>query len=183
MVRILERTVAQVEKTHNRVKLMSTLLFLAGLALLAAAAAAVLAGQQELWAVAVGGVGGLAALAAVFWSAPLDKIATSISDLVKLEVAFLGYIRVIGEIDSFFQMRYLDILAAPSNDEDKRALTNAILDTKNQMKDMMSHTVQLLDGYLSLPSASISELKRAHEEATRRIQKLEASASQAPPGG
>src|SRR5262249_47650755 len=77
LVRILERTVGQVEKTHNRVKLLSTLLFVAGLALLAAAAAAILAGQQELWAVAIGGVGGLAAVAAVFWTGPLEQIESS----------------------------------------------------------------------------------------------------------
>jgi hypothetical protein len=179
LVRILERTVGQVEKTHDRVKLLSTLLFVAGLALLAAAAAAILAGQQELWAAAIGGVGGLAAVAAVFWTGPLEQIATSVGDLVKLEAAFLGYIRLIGEIDSYFQMQYLAIVSAPES-ADKSALSGAIFQTTNEMKTAMTHGLGLIDQYVAQSGEATTELKKELDEATARIQKLEASGGQAP---
>jgi hypothetical protein len=172
LVRILERTVQQLEKTHGRVKLMSTLLFITGLLLVAAGAIAILAGEQDLWTVAVAGAGGLASLAAVFWTAPLDRISSSVTDLVKLEAAFLGYIRVIGEIDSFFQMQYLDIIREPSA-AGKEALTNTILNTTSQMTTVMTHTVELIDEHVSLPSESMSELKKEFAEATKRLERLE----------
>jgi hypothetical protein len=175
LVRILERTVQQLEKTHGRVKLMSTLLFVAGLLLVAAGAIAILAGNQDLWAVAIGGAGGLAAVAAVFWTAPLEKISNSVTDLVKLEAAFLGYIRVIGEIDSFFQMQYLDIIREPSA-AGKQALTNTILNTTSQMKDIMTHAVELIDEHVSLPSESMSELRREFGAAAERLKRLETAA-------
>ena len=181
LVRILERTVGQVEKTHNRVKLLSTLLFVAGLALLAAAAAAILAGQQELWAVAIGGVGGLAAVAAVFWTGPLEQIESSVGDLVKLEAAFLGYIRLIGEIDSYFQMQYLAIVSSP-NGGDQSTLSGAIFQTTNEMKTAMSHALQLIDQYVAQSGEATTELKKELDEATARIRKLEAAAPQAPAG-
>jgi hypothetical protein len=158
LVEMLRRTVGQVEKSHNRIQTMSTILFGTGLALLAVAVYQIAFGGRgaDLWTALLGGTGGVVTLAATFWTAPLDKISDSISDLVKLETAFLGYIRVIGELDSAFQMQYLDILSGSR----KLSLDQVVNDTTNQVKDMMSTTMGLIDQYVVSENHAIAELKK-----------------------
>lgn len=177
LVRILAQTIAQLEKSHRRVQTMSTVLFVAGLAVLTAGVVGVLVGRAEILSALIGGLGGSAALVAAFWSAPIERISTSVNDLVKVEAAFLGYIRVIGEIDSFFQMQYLDIITGTGNGTGKGSLAQAIQNTTGQMKDMMSHTVQLIDSHVSAPSDSLSEVKKELALTGERLRRLEASAS------
>lgn len=174
LVRILQRTIGQMEKSHSRVQNMSITLFVTGLILLAVAVYEIVFGEQgqEIWAALLGGTGGLAALAATFWTAPLDKISASVSDLVKLEAAFLGYIRVIGELDSAFQMQYLDILAGS-----KVGLDQVMYDTTKQMKDMMTHTLDLIDKYVADQGYALSELQKQATEIDERLRKLEAAKS------
>jgi hypothetical protein len=169
LVRILKNTIAQMEKTHTRVQVMSTVLFFSGIALLAASAASVVVGGgANAWNVVIGGLGGLTAFAATFWTAPLDKMSDSISDLVKLEVAFLGYMRVIGELDSAFQMQYLDLL----NGSDRFSMDQVTKETTEQMKTIMSHTMGLIDQYVVGQGHALSEVQK-------RLKALEA----ARPGG
>ena len=169
LVRILKNTIAQMEKTHTRVQVMSTVLFFSGIALLAASAASVVVGGgANAWNVVIGGLGGLTAFAATFWTAPLDKMSDSISDLVKLEVAFLGYLRVIGELDSAFQMQYLDLL----NGSDRFSMDQVTKETTEQMKTIMSHTMGLIDQYVVGQGHALSEVQK-------RLKALEA----ARPGG
>ena len=175
LVRILQRTIEQMERSHSRVQNMSTTLFVAGLILLAIGAYKIVFGGQgqEIWAALLGGTGGVAALAATFWTAPMDRISASVSDLVKLEAAFLGYIRVIGELDSAFQMQYLDILAGTG----QVGLDQVINDTTNQMKNMMTHTLDLIDKYVEGQGDALSELQKQTTEIDKRLKELEATKS------
>lgn len=171
LIEILERAVHQMETSHKRMQNMSTILFGAGLVLLAVGVLQIAFGgrDQTVWGALLGGTGGIATLAATFWTAPLDKISDSVSDLVKLEAAFLGYIRVIGEIDSAFQMQYLDSLAG-NNPLTLHEVTN---DTTNQMKDMMEHTLVLIDKYVVGQGHALSELRKMTEKMDERLKKLE----------
>jgi hypothetical protein len=173
LVRILQRTTEQMEKSHSRVQNMSITLFMAGLILLAVGVYKIAFGNegQEIWAALLGGTGGVAALAATFWTAPLDKISSSVSDLVKLEAAFLGYIRVIGEVDSAFQMQYLDILSGTS----RVGLDQVINDTTRQMKEIMTHTLDLIDKYVEGKGDYLNEIKKQTTEIDERLKKLEAA--------
>lgn len=176
LVRILKNTIAQMEKTHTRVQVMSTVLFFTGIALLAASAAnVVFGGGAGAWNVVIGGIGGLTAFAATFWTAPLDKMADSISDLVKLEVAFLGYIRVIGELDSAFQMQYLDLLNGSTN----FSMDQVTKETTQQMKEIMTHTMSLIDQFVVGQGHALSELQKQSVALEKRLKAIEAGR----PGG
>lgn len=171
LVEILRRTIAQVEKTHNRIQNMSTALFVAGLVMIAAGIFGVVFGGQggEVWAALLGGAGGVTAVVATFYTAPVEKISDSITDLVKLETAFLGYIRVIGELDSAFQMQYLDILTGSR----ELTLDNVVNDTTGQMKEIMEHTLMLIDKYLGGDNKAMEALKEQAEGMDKRLQALE----------
>jgi hypothetical protein len=168
LVQILKDTIGQMESTHRRVQNMSMILFAAGLVMLAVGVYFMFQGK-EFWGTLMGTSGGIASLAATFWTAPLDKMSASVCDLVKLEAAFLGYIRVIGELDSAFQMQYLNILSGSSN----ISLDQVMNDTTQQMKDMMQHTLTLIDSYVARPSPALSKLKRDSEEMDKRLKSLE----------
>lgn len=175
LVEMLQRAVAQMERSHNRIQTMSTILFLVGLAVLGVGVYETVAGKQEVWAALLGTAGGITALATVFWTAPLDKVSDSVTDLVKLETAFLGYIRVIGEIDSFFQMQYLDIIGAGRNGKAKETLADAIMNTTSEMKDMMSTTLSLLDEHVAERSDAFADLQRQLADVNQRLKMLESS--------
>lgn len=176
LVQILERTIRQMELTHGRIQLMSTLLFVGGLVLVAAAGYQIIfAGVRDLWTALLGGAGGVATLAATFWTAPLDKMSSSITDLVKLEAAFLGYIRVIGEIDSAFQMQYLDTISGP----EKPTLEMLCRTTTERMKEMMETTLGLIDTYVGGPGKALKELQKHAAETDKRLKELEAAKPEA----
>ena len=171
LVELLHRTVAQVEKTHNRIQNMSTILFGAGLIMLAVGVYQIAFGGKgsELWSALLGGAGGVVTLVATFWTAPLDKISDSISDLVKLQTAFLGYIRVIGELDSAFQMQYLDILSGSR----KISLDQVVNDTTSQVKDVMETTMALIDKYVAGENQAITDLKKEMATVQEKLKTLE----------
>jgi hypothetical protein len=171
LVDILRDTIQQMEKANNRTQNMSIALFVSGLVLIAAAVYfALFAGQgMSAWAALMGGAGGLTALVATFYTAPLQKISASIKTLVKLETAFLGYIRVIGELDSAFQMQYLDILAGSR----KLTLDQVINDTTSQMKEIMQLTMELIDKYVGDDAEALSALQKQTEEMEKRLKVLE----------
>jgi len=170
LVQILERTIRQMELTHSRIQLMSTLLFVGGLVLVAAAGYQIIfGGVRDLWTALLGAGGGVATLAATFWTAPLDKMSSSISDLVKLEAAFLGYIRVIGEIDSAFQMQYLDNIASQGIPK----LETLCRTTTERMKEMMEKTLEMIDTYVGGPGKALKELQEHATEADQRLRELE----------
>jgi hypothetical protein len=172
LVRLLQRTIEQVERTHSRIQLLNTMLFAAGLVVLGVALYGTLSGDGKLWSAILGTAGALAAFGAVFWTTPLDKVSSSVTDLVRLETAFLGYIRVIGEIDSFFQMQYLDILGGAHNGNSKETLANAIDDTATKMKEMMTHAIGLINGPAS--DKAVAELQKQLHACEQRLGALEA---------
>jgi len=151
LVEILKRAVEQVERTHGRIQNLSTVLFMTGMAVLGFGLYQFGWGGEgaEVWGgLGLGAGGGIAALAATFWTAPLEKMSDSVSDLVKLEAAFLAYIHVVGELDSAFQMQYLQIL-----DKDVLGkgtggglpLDQVMNTTAAQVTQMMTVTLQALD--------------------------------------
>ncbi len=171
LVEILERSIGQMESTHGRIQLMSTLLFAMGLLLVAAAGYQIIfGGVRDLWTALIGAGGGVATLAATFWTAPLEKMSRSVSDLVKLEAAFLGYIRVIGEIDSAFQMQYLDTLSG----EGKLSLEMLCKTTTERMKEMMEKTLALIDTYVGGPGKALQELTESVAGLEKQLAALEA---------
>ena len=165
LILILRQTIQQVERTHNRVQNMSTILFGAGLVMIAAGIYGIVFGEQGqgIWAALLGGTGGVAALVATFYSAPIEKISASITNLVKLETAFLGYIRVVGELDSAFQLRYLDILSG--EDESFELVVNQ---TTENMKGIMQETIKLIDQYVTvqgdIPEKSKEKLAQVKQQ-------------------
>jgi len=180
LIQILQRAIGQMEKTHNRIQSMSMILFAAGMLMIGVGIYQILFAEagQEIWAVLMGGVGGVAAVVATFYTTPVDKMSESISDLVKLEAAFLGYIRVIGEVDSAFQMQYLDILAGSEN----VSLDQVINDTTSQMKDMMTHTLDLIDKYVVGSGHFLQELEKQNKELQERMDKFETAQAAAGAG-
>ena len=165
LILILRQTIQQVERTHNRVQNMSTILFGAGLVMIAAGIYGIVFGEQGqgIWAALLGGTGGVAALVATFYSAPIEKISASITNMVKLETAFLGYIRVVGELDSAFQLRYLDILSG--EDESFELVVNQ---TTENMKGIMQETIKLIDQYVTvqgdIPEKSKEKLAQVKQQ-------------------
>jgi hypothetical protein len=172
LVQILQGTIKQLERSHSRVQNMSTILFLAGLVVLGVGVYGTIAGGGEVWSALLGTAGGITSLAAVFWTAPLDRVSASVTDLVKLEAAFLGYIRVIGEIDSYFQMQYLDIIKNVNGDA-KASLPQAIRETTAQMQSMMKTTVELIDEHVVAAKDATPELRKDVEDLGARIGVLE----------
>jgi hypothetical protein len=76
--------------------------------------------------------------------------------------------RVIGELDSAFQMQYLDLL----NGSDRFSMDQVTKETTEQMKTIMSHTMGLIDQYVVGQGHALSEVQK-------RLKALEA----ARPGG
>ena len=95
---------------------MSTIFFVFGLLIIATGICVALFGDVggEVWG-SMFGLGGITSAVSLFYTGPLNRIAQSVRDLVQLETAFLGYIRVIGEIDSAFQWNYLKLMQNPKN--------------------------------------------------------------------
>ena len=168
LVQILKNTIGQMEGTHRRVQIMSMILFATGIIMLGIGVFFAFKGK-EVWGILMGGTGGVASLLATFWTAPVDKMANSIADLVKLEAAFLGYIRIIGELDSAFQMQYLDILAGSNN----ISLDQVMNDTTQQMKDVMKHTLSLIDCYVVRPGETLTKLREDVDEINSRLKTVE----------
>lgn len=168
LVNILKNTITQMETTHRRVQNMSTILFCAGLVMLAFGIFFIFRGQAA-WGTLISGTGGIASLAATFWTAPLEKMSRSVRDLVQLEAAFLGYIRVIGELDSAFQMQYLDILAGKQN----LTLENVMSNTVTQMRQIMDSTVKLIEEYVGDNNGAGSDLKQQIDKLDQRLTTIE----------
>jgi hypothetical protein len=167
---ILEDTTNQLKSTTSRIQTMNMVLFIAGLVLLAAAVCQVIFGKegQEVWSALLGGVGGVSTLAATFWTGPLKSISESVKDMIKLETAFLGYIRIIGEADSAFQMQYLDTLGGKPG-----AMDRITLDTTNQVKNAMEHTLKMIDEHLTIKDNTKNDIKSKVADFETRLKKLE----------
>jgi hypothetical protein len=167
LVQILKNTIRQVERAHRRVQWMSQALFLAGLAVLGVGVYEMVAGDEGPWGVLFGTVGGLTAFVATFLTAPMDRISDSVTHLIRLETAFLGYIRILGEVDSAFQMQYLDIV----NNSSKSTLDQIIRDTKNHMIEAMKLTTCLID--VETANGGVAEIDQKAAELEERLKALE----------
>jgi hypothetical protein len=169
LVHILKNTIRQMEKAHKRVQWMSLALFLAGLVVLGVGVYEVSFSHNGVWGAVLGTAGGITAFVATFLTAPMERISASITHLVRLETAFLGFIRILGEVDSAFQMQYLDIV----NDSSRSTLEQVIRDTKNHMIEAMKLTTSLIDVHGSpQDTAPIAAAQAAIDE---RLQALESS--------
>ena len=178
LVQLLERAVHKMEQTQNRLLILNTVFFAFGLIALGAGIYMALLGGagKQAWGVLLGGVGGLASAVSIFYTAPLDKIAQSIKDLIQLETAFLGYIRMIGEVDSAFQWQYIELM----DTRQVGALSDVTRDTVQAVQEMMSHTMELVDRYTGGEAGALDELrgqlKAIRQELEARIKALEEKA-------
>jgi hypothetical protein len=158
LVRLLERTVKQLEAATRRVHYMSTALFVVGLLVfLAGVIQLALGNVHTVWSAVISTAGGLAAFAAVFWTAPLNRVTAATTTLVKLETVFLGYIRAIGELYSAFQMQYLDALAESVEErysasrDDQPPLPHSkvrAMETVDGVEAMMAASLRLISKYV-----------------------------------
>jgi hypothetical protein len=88
---IFKTTLAHAAKTYRRVTLMNYLMFLVGLGLFVVAAAyGFLADSDKGYTVLFAGMGA-ATFAALFFTGPIEKTQTALSNLVQAEVGFMNY--------------------------------------------------------------------------------------------
>lgn len=87
----------------------------------------------------VGAVGSLAVLLALFYRNPLENIGTSVTNLVKVNVVFLGYIRQINQIDATFKQLFL----TPSG-----FTTKEMKETVDEIEEAVTKTLQKVQEYL-----------------------------------
>ena len=170
LVKLLQDAVNQMKSSQGRIRDMSTVFFVFGLIVMGVGVYMALFERQgkEAWGAILGAAGGLASAVTMFYTGPLTKISNAVTNLIKLETAFLGYIRVVGEIDSAFQWQYLERLAGRTV-IDISMVSQA---TTSSMKDIMSHTIQLIDQHVADETPSVMDLKMKVKEMGDRIDEL-----------
>jgi HEAT repeat protein len=62
---------------------------------------------QQLFGVG-GGLAGLGTILTMFYRGPLERVERAVTNLVQIEIAFLGYIRQVTQITAMFEREYLD---------------------------------------------------------------------------
>ena len=174
LVQLLKRAVYNMEVSHSRIQWLSIIFFAFGLGVMLVGVYFALFGEagKEVWSTILGVSGGLGSLVSLFYTTPLDKISRSVSTLIKLETAFLGYIRVVGEVDSAFQWQYIETM-----DRSGGHVSDVLQETTEHMKTMMSHTMDLIDRYCTEDSESLQQLRQTLEsmktEFDDRLKQLE----------
>lgn len=103
-------TLTRAKTTFSRVTLMNQVLFAIGAAVFVAAAVYGLVSKEEI-SIAFGGLGGIAAFAAVFLKNPIDRTQAAFSNLVQGEAAFMNFYEQITIWDG-----YVAAAAAPGPD-------------------------------------------------------------------
>lgn len=88
---------------------------------------------------AVGATGSVGVLLALFYRDPLSNISTSVNNLVKVNVVFLGYIRQINQIDATFKQLFLS-----SNGFTIKQMQDTVL----QIETSVDKTLQKVQEYL-----------------------------------
>lgn len=84
-------------------------------------------------------VGGFGTLLFLFYKDPLNNIRDSVTDLVEVNVVFLGYVRQINQIDATFKQMFLASVGF-GVDEMKQ--------TVKQIRDSVKETLEQIKGYL-----------------------------------
>lgn len=130
-------------------------------------------GGKEASGAFLGAGGGLASLVTIFYTGPLTRIAASITNLIKLETAFLGYIRVVGEVDSAFQWQYMERIESANQDGTDIALMAA--NTAAQITSMMESTMRLIDQYVADETPSVADLRLRVEALNKSVEALKLS--------
>jgi len=176
LVDILKDTIEEIRKGNRRVQWMSIGLFVAGLVVLGVGVYETVAGDAQVWGALLGTAGGVTAVVATFLTAPMERITASTTNLVRLETAFLGYIRILGEVDSAFQMQYLDI----ADNKSSVTLDQVILDTKNNMTDAMTLTFDLIDRITTDDGKAVGHLTARAEALEARVSVLESTDGRGP---
>lgn len=160
LVQLLKRAVHNMEVSHSRIQWLSIIFFVFGLVVMIAGVYFALFGTagKEVWGTILGVSGGLGSLVSLFYTTPLDKISRSVNNLIQLETAFLGYIRVVGEVDSAFQWQYIETMGGSEGHT-----SDVLAETTKHMKDMMGHTMNLIDRYCAEDSESLQQIRQALE--------------------
>ncbi|MFQ5812961.1 MAG: hypothetical protein ACE5I2_07215 [Anaerolineae bacterium] len=155
LVQLLKRAVHNMEVSHSRIQWLSIIFFAFGLGVMLVGVYFALFGTagKEVWGTILGVSGGLGSLVSLFYTTPLDKISRSVNNLIQLETAFLGYIRVVGEVDSAFQWQYIETM-----DGSGGHISDVLAETTKHMKETMTYTMDLIDRYCAEDSESLQEL-------------------------
>ena len=172
LVKLLEDAINQMKMSNNRIIWLSTIFFVFGLFVLGLGVYMTFFDDsgKEAWGAIFGVSGGLAAAASIFYSGPITKISNSITNLIKLETAFLGYIRVVGEVDSAFQWQYIEKLGNPDKTTELETISTS---TTNRMKDIMSETMKLIDEHVADETPSIKDLRKQLDEMKNQLEVIE----------
>ena len=173
LVKLLEDAVNQMKSSHARIQNMSTAFFIFGLLVMGLGVYMALFGGKEASGAFLGVGGGLASLVTIFYTGPLTRIAASITNLIKLETAFLGYIRVVGEVDSAFQWQYMERIDSAGQENAGIALMAA--NTAAQISAMMESTMKLIDQYVADETPSVADLRLKVEALTKSVEELKLS--------
>jgi hypothetical protein len=178
LITFLERTVKRIEGSQKRIELLNTVFFFFGLGMIGTGVYVALFGGAggEVWGSMLG-VGGLASAVSMFYTAPMDRIAQSVRDLIQLETAFLGYIRVIGEIDSGFQWHYIETMDSKGT-SGNTDISLRVKSATDQMKEIMGTTMELIEKYTSGDSSAKTQelsknLEQMKQDFDARLSKLE----------
>lgn len=111
-----------------------------------------------------GAAGGLAATyLGLFYKNPVDNIGNSVTRLVKVNVAFLGFMRQINQVDATFKQLFLD---SPGFSLDQMA------ETVNQIRTVVDQSLEKIQAYLTGDVSS-----PPGERAVRLVQRFRASSA------
>ncbi len=146
-LRIFTETVDQAKKGFTVSLLMSGTIFIVGVILLGVSIYIMIQPEptlsQQFFGVG-GGIAGLTSILAMFYKGPMDRIEQSVANLVQTEIAFLGYIRQVTQINAMFEREYL------GNEEFKLAELKEILEYTNET---MEKTMPLVSKYTAVSSS------------------------------
>lgn len=168
LIQFLERAIKHMETTHKWLQYMNAMLFLIGIVVIIAGLVKAFVGSNAYIGLILSGGGGTISLITILINAPLKRISSGITNLIQLETAFLGFIRVIGEVDSAFQMRFIESIYGESGSR----LDVHIADTKKYMLEIVSTTMELIDKYLHSRELKEKTLEKI-EAINQRMLKLE----------
>jgi len=116
------RRMADVQQAYHTSLWMHRIIF--GIGVLILAASLVMAAAQGLdslqgWVGVGGAASGLGTLLLVFYASPLKNIDRSVSQLIKIDVIFLGYIRQLNQIDATFKQLFLATMSFGTDQMEK----------------------------------------------------------------
>ena len=113
---------SDVQQAYHTSLWMHRIIFGIGTLILAASlVVALAAGLDTLqgWVGIGGAASGLGTLLLVFYASPLKNIDRSVTQLIRIDVIFLGYIRQLNQIDATFKQLFLSTMSFGTDQMEK----------------------------------------------------------------